>query len=385
MKQQSVLIVEDEMIISANMEESLKPLGYRNIEVASTAEQALSNLKEKDYDVVLMDVKLNDEMDGIDVIHHVKQFKDVEVIYVTGNSDDQTVAKAKKTLPGGFITKPVTDHNLKIQLELLLYRESVFNTTGALTQNVFNTFEADLSGLTMSLFFDGTILAVSPQIRKLTGVPSYKYAGLNISKATFGNDFFQFLLEILDETLISDKRCFFGKVFSPYIGERMLSAEVNYLPGQMCELVFTDLSKVQSEKRRYKSKLHLAIASNNFGLLKDLASLKALVPHIEITALLPNETAIHEFVSEASEGVLLLDVNFYNNPGILEKLSAATQLKKVIMASPLEELELLQTINFEAYDGCISKGAAESTLIEMLHHVQRDYKYYDRTLINIMN
>ena len=55
------------------------------------------------------------------------------------------------------------------------------------------------------------------------------------------------------------------------------------------------------------------------------------------------------------------------------------------MASPLDELELLQGINLADYHGCISKGAAKETLIEMLHQVQRDYKYYDRTLLNIMN
>lgn len=93
MKQQSVLIVEDEIIICANLQDSLKRLGYENIKVAATADEALCTLKNNDFDVVLMDVKLNDQMDGIDIINKVKKHKDVEVIYVTGNSDDYTVAK----------------------------------------------------------------------------------------------------------------------------------------------------------------------------------------------------------------------------------------------------------------------------------------------------
>lgn len=384
MKQQKLLIVEDEVIISANLEDSLRKLGYSHIETASGAYQALDMLHKNEFDVVLMDVKLNDEIDGIDVIQQVKQKKDLQVIYVTGNSDDYTVAKAKKTLPSGFITKPVTDHNLKIQLQLLLYREEKQNRLDVEQAGKWQVFNSDLSGLKMSLYFDGTILSASPNIKKLTGVPCYKYAGVYIAKAVFGNDFFHLLCEILDETLISDKRTFYGKVFSPYLGIRMLCAEVSYLPGQLVEIQFTDLSS-KLNLRTNVSGHTVAVASSVHETLKNAASLNAICPGIQIEALLPDEESLLEYLSTKNDGILMLDIRFHQSKEVVKKLMSKPFVKKIIMASPIEEHEELQSITLEAYDGYISKGAADSTVIEMLQQIQRDGKFFDRSLVNFID
>jgi two-component system, response regulator PdtaR len=120
MKAERILIIEDEAIISECIKEILNNLGYRHVESADNAAAGLEILRRNDYDVVLMDINLGEGTDGIDIINELKKTKKVPVIYLTGNSDPLTLGKAKTTLPVAFITKPVSETNLRVQLELFL-------------------------------------------------------------------------------------------------------------------------------------------------------------------------------------------------------------------------------------------------------------------------
>lgn len=380
MKPHKLLIVEDEMIISANLEESLRRLGYVEIDQAFSAQEALDNLMGNKYDAVLMDVKLNDEIDGIDVINEVKRYKDVPVIYVTGNSDETTLSKAKRTLPAGFITKPVTDHNLKIQLELLLYHNFVStgnsNSHGKSTSN----FVGDLSGLHLNLFMDGTIVSISPQIKKLTGIPAFKYSGTNISNAVFDNDFFMFLCEIIEESIISEKRSFYGKVFSPFLGERILRADVNYENFHLCAIHFTDLTAYSDKFGGRETSISLAIATKNKTLMKIISNIRIVAPHVKISALLPDLVTIKEYLLSSNDNTLLIDIDFFEEPATVDWLHQAKSIKKVILASPIEDRSKFRRLNAGLFDGFVAKGASDATMVEMFHHLQRDEKYYDKTL-----
>ena len=117
---ESVLIVEDDDIIARVEEWRLKNLGYNVCGRAITGAEAMEFVVNKKPDVVLMDINIKGEMDGIETAKMIKKGFNIPVIYVTSHSDGVTLERAKETKPDGFIVKPFDDKDLRVAIELVL-------------------------------------------------------------------------------------------------------------------------------------------------------------------------------------------------------------------------------------------------------------------------
>tara|TARA_R110000850_G_scaffold147130_1_gene269303 strand:- start:14295 stop:15029 length:735 start_codon:yes stop_codon:yes gene_type:complete len=115
-----ILIVEDEMIIAANISLQLSTLGYDVTGIIPRGEEALLHVKQNKPDIVLMDIQLKGELDGIDTARLMQQEYDIPVIYLTANADDINFAKAKETHPYAFISKPFKKLDLQRAIELTI-------------------------------------------------------------------------------------------------------------------------------------------------------------------------------------------------------------------------------------------------------------------------
>lgn len=107
-KQMQVLIVEDDMIISLVIENMVKELGHVVVGKASTGQDAIDLALEHKPDLVLMDIRLKGDMDGIEAVNTIKENMNTDVIYLTGNSDRVNYERAKETEFKDLITKPFT-------------------------------------------------------------------------------------------------------------------------------------------------------------------------------------------------------------------------------------------------------------------------------------
>lgn len=382
MRNEKVLVVEDEMIISANMEETLQNLGYSDIACAYTADEALNLLKQNEYDIVLMDVKLGRGIDGIDVVEEIRKTKDLQVVYVTGNSDDETVDKAKRTLPSGFLTKPVTEHNLKIQLELLLFKQKMHKNEISEHREVKNIYEGDISELEFTIYSDGTIISVSPVIRKVTGVAGYKYAGMHISTAGIGSDIYNLLQDGLRGAQSNGKYMCYGKVYSPFLGERLVMVQCSAKTKQITEFLFTDITSVSNESDGSGA---IAIASENTDILRGVKGLTAILPGTQIKAVISSSSDLAEYLLTCKEGIVLVDVKLRGIRNILLQRDRNNDCKIVLMASPLIEHELLSGIEPYVFDGYISKIASDATFVEMISVLKNKGKFYDPCLDKVLN
>ncbi|MBF0319665.1 MAG: response regulator [Nitrospirae bacterium] len=121
----AILVVEDEMIVSMEIQERLKRLGYRICDAVSTGELAIEKAGEKHPDLVLMDIRLEGKMDGIEAAQAIQKRFRIPVIYLTANSDDKTLLRAKLTEPFGFILKPFHERDLQTNVEMALYRHKM--------------------------------------------------------------------------------------------------------------------------------------------------------------------------------------------------------------------------------------------------------------------
>ncbi|MGZ7095674.1 MAG: response regulator [Methanobacterium sp.] len=125
-----ILVVEDERITAEDIKDGLISLGYKVPAVVYSGEDAVKRAGELKPDLILMDIKLEGEMDGIEAAEEIKKQYDIPVIYLTAYSDEGTVERAKKTEPGGFVLKehsgfihkPFEESELHSVIEITLYR-----------------------------------------------------------------------------------------------------------------------------------------------------------------------------------------------------------------------------------------------------------------------
>ncbi len=118
----SILIVEDEMIIAANISMQLTNLGYKVVGIIPRAEEVLPMVRQQIPDIILMDINLKGDLDGIEVAQLIqKEFK-IPIIFLTANSDETHFNRAKAVNPYGFISKPFKKLDLQRMIELTLIR-----------------------------------------------------------------------------------------------------------------------------------------------------------------------------------------------------------------------------------------------------------------------
>lgn len=118
----TILIVEDEMIIAANISLQLTHLGYEVIGIIPRAEEVLPFIQQHIPDIVLMDINLKGDIDGIEVAHLIQKEYKLPIIFLTANSDETHFNRAKVVNPYGFISKPFKKLDLQRIIELTLVR-----------------------------------------------------------------------------------------------------------------------------------------------------------------------------------------------------------------------------------------------------------------------
>jgi len=122
MKEEKILIVENESIIALDLDVSLKRLGYGSCTVCHSGRDAVEQARKLKPDIILMDIKLGSDIDGIDVAHEIAVFSDVPVIYITAYADEETITRAKTTQPYAYIVKPIDEKILLVNIEMALYK-----------------------------------------------------------------------------------------------------------------------------------------------------------------------------------------------------------------------------------------------------------------------
>ncbi len=118
----TMLIVEDEVIVAADLARKLGRLGYMVCGSTTSGEDALALVREHRPDLVLMDISLAGEMDGVEAAEHIRRECDVPVIYLTAHADCTTLDRAKRTEPFGYIIKSFDERELESHIEMALYK-----------------------------------------------------------------------------------------------------------------------------------------------------------------------------------------------------------------------------------------------------------------------
>ncbi|HNK62491.1 MAG TPA: PAS domain S-box protein [Anaerolineales bacterium] len=122
MKPARILIVEDDAILATHLEETVSRMGYQVTGLAATGQDAVRSALEDTPDVILMDIRLRDDMNGIQAANEIHQKADTPVVYLTAYTDDSLLQQAKVTDAYAYLTKPVREQELRASLEMALYK-----------------------------------------------------------------------------------------------------------------------------------------------------------------------------------------------------------------------------------------------------------------------
>ena len=121
----AILVVEDERVVARDIEESLVRMGYDVVGLAASSSECLAHAEEHRPDLVLMDIRIEGAVDGIETARILRSRFDVPVIFLTAYADDQTVARAKETEALGYILKPFRAGELKSAVEIALFKHAM--------------------------------------------------------------------------------------------------------------------------------------------------------------------------------------------------------------------------------------------------------------------
>ena len=159
----NVLIVEDESIVALEISRYVESLGYTVVKCVSNSQSALDIVKLNRVDLVLMDVKIKGDTDGISCAKSIKEIRDIPLIYISAFSDDMTLDRAIQTKPSSYLVKPFNRKELKIAMRIATKEdEKVLRVGDIIFDNEFS-FESK----TQELIFHGESIHLTKQEQML--------------------------------------------------------------------------------------------------------------------------------------------------------------------------------------------------------------------------
>lgn len=164
-----ILIVEDESIVAKNMQNKLKRLGYDEPAIVSCGEEAIKKAQMRPHPrLVLMDIKLEGNMDGVEAAELIRDRFDIPVVYVTAYADKQTLQRAKKTSPFGYLLKPFDERELHSAVEIALYNHEMKQAVIKSKQWLSATLKS-IGDAVITTDINGFITFMNPVAERLTG------------------------------------------------------------------------------------------------------------------------------------------------------------------------------------------------------------------------
>jgi PAS domain S-box-containing protein len=163
-----LLIVEDEAIIATDIQRRLQRMGYTAPLTVFCGEDAVRLARENQPDLVLMDIRLQDGMDGVEAAHQIRRELDIPVVFLTALTDSQTVHRARDVHPFGYLTKPFDDRELDACIELAVYRHKAEREVRRLQQWLKATLRC-IGDAVVATDAAGRVTLLNPVAEKLLG------------------------------------------------------------------------------------------------------------------------------------------------------------------------------------------------------------------------
>lgn len=265
MSKPRILIVEDEAIIALEIENNIRGFGYEVTSVVSSGEMAMEKAKEERPDLVVMDIRIQGDMDGIEIAEILRGEYGIPVIFSTAYLDKERIDRAKIAMPFGYVLKPIQERDLKITLEMALYvskadaeRRHVEKKLRANEQKYRSLFNSMNDGLCVheiiydqdGVAIDYKIIDTNPMYEEILGIKREDVID-KLASEIYGSDDPPYL-ELYEKVASTGKPERFETYFPPMKKFFLISVFSNHQGG--FATVFQDITqRKQSEEALRKS------------------------------------------------------------------------------------------------------------------------------------
>lgn len=182
-----ILIVEDEGIVARDLKRELESLGHVVCGIATTGRDALQIAESASPDLVLMDINIKGNLDGVHVAKEMRNRLNLPVLYLTAYADEWTLERVKETQPVGYIVKPFTTKELRAAVEIALHQKSPTSVKDR--ERWFSRVLQSMGDAVIASDLDGTIRFMNLSAEIITGWQLNEAYGKNLfTVLTFGDD-----------------------------------------------------------------------------------------------------------------------------------------------------------------------------------------------------
>lgn len=168
MEKARILVVEDERIVARDIVTNLEALGYEVCASVPSGEEALEKAEKMHPHLVLMDIRLKGEMNGVESADWIRKRFHIPVIYLTSHADQETLSRAKVTEPYGYILKPFEERELHVAIETALYKHGAERRLKESEQWLATMLRSVSDGV-ITTDRDGSVTFMNPAAEVLTG------------------------------------------------------------------------------------------------------------------------------------------------------------------------------------------------------------------------
>ncbi len=197
MSKPKILVVEDEGLVAKSIQDMLNNMGYEAPDTALSGEKAIKKADEIRPDLILMDIKLKGEMDGIEAAEIIHDRFDIPVVYLTAFADEETLERAKITEPFGYLLKPFEEQDLQSTIEMALYKNKMDKRLKE-REHWFSTVLQSIGDAVIATDKKGNVTFMNFVAESLTGDKKEKALGKKLTD--------RFSIKVIDEADPNDQK-----------------------------------------------------------------------------------------------------------------------------------------------------------------------------------
>ena len=176
-----IMIVEDEPITAEDLQEALIQMGYTVSAMVSTAADAIRQAERTRPDLIIMDIHIRGDVDGVDAARTIRQRFDIPAVYLTAHADAETLSRAKLAEPLGYIIKPFQEPEMQATIEMALHKQSI-DRQGKQTQERLSAALGAIGEGVITVDASGSVTLLNPAAEAWTGWNQFEALGKNIDE-----------------------------------------------------------------------------------------------------------------------------------------------------------------------------------------------------------
>ena len=177
-----VMLVDDEAVITMQLEKRLPSMGYDVVGTASSGEESILMARDLKPNLILMDIVMPGRLDGIDAAEIISKELDIPIIFLTAYTDDKFIERAKNVEPYGYIIKPFNEREIRPNIEIALYKKKLERRQKQAVERIrkLSSIVEQSSCMIMITDTKGNIKYVNPKFTQFTGYTSEEMIGKNL-------------------------------------------------------------------------------------------------------------------------------------------------------------------------------------------------------------